>query len=249
MQRLLNNIARVYPIIPGNLNEDGIFGPLTQASVIAFQNFFGLVPDGVIGPITWARIVDVNASMPNVTAPRFTGNLQNGSRGDNVRQLQENLNALVPFYPTITRLNVDGIFGAITQGSVMAFQRAFGMSANGVANQVTWNLIMSMRNLLAPPIARAAMLELESPIEMDSEVVATVAAAAAVVESSAPVADIQMTEMTAMPMATKIQPMEFYSHVDFEPEPEMETQSVFTQQNQNSYDKLALVLALILLLD
>lgn len=151
MQRFLNNIARVYPIIPGNLAEDGIFGPLTQASVIAFQTFFGLNPDGIIGPITWGRIVDTNADLPNAVAPTFPGNVQIGARGDNVRVLQESLNALAPFYPTITRLNVDGIFGPITQGSVSAFQRAFGMTANGVANQITWNLIMSMRNLLAAP--------------------------------------------------------------------------------------------------
>lgn len=162
MQQFLNNIARVYPIVPGNLTEDGIFGPLTQASVIAFQNFFGLNPDGIIGPLTWARIVDVNATLPNVTAPRFPGNLQVGSRGENVQILQGALNDLVPFYPTITRLNVDGIFGPITQGSVTAFQRVFGMTPSGIVNQTTWNLIMSMRNLLAPATGRSVM-PIEAP--------------------------------------------------------------------------------------
>lgn len=162
VQEMLNNIARVFPIIPGNLATDGIFGPLTNASVVAFQNFFGLVPDGIVGPLTWARLVQVESTLPNVTAPRFPGNLQNGSRGDDVRTLQQALNDLVPFYPTITRLNVDGIFGPITQGSVTAFQRAFGMTANGVANQLTWNLIMSMRNLLAPPVIRAANADIET---------------------------------------------------------------------------------------
>ena len=32
---------------------DGIFGPLTEAAVIAFQREHGLVPDGIVGPITW----------------------------------------------------------------------------------------------------------------------------------------------------------------------------------------------------
>ena len=150
MQRLINNIARVYPIIPGNLAEDGIFGPITQASVIALQTFFGLNPDGIIGPITWGRIVNVNAALPNITAPRFPGNLQVGSRGDNVRILQQHLNDLAPFYPSITRLAVDGIFGPITQGSVIAFQRIFGMTPSGVVTLTVWNMIVSMRNLLAP---------------------------------------------------------------------------------------------------
>ena len=45
---------------------------------------------------------------------------------------------------------MDGIFGPITQSSVVAFQRLFGMTPSGVVNQTTWNLIVSMRNLLAP---------------------------------------------------------------------------------------------------
>jgi len=147
MQRFLNNIARVFPIVPGNLNEDGVFGPITEASVRAFQTFFGLNSDGVIGPLTWARIVDINATMPNITAPRFPGNLQVGSRGDDVRILQQYLNDLAPTYPSIPRLTVDGSFGPITQSAVMAFQRIFGFQANGIVNQTTWNFLVSLRNL------------------------------------------------------------------------------------------------------
>jgi len=147
MQRFLNNIARVFPIIPGNLNEDGIFGPITEASVRAFQTFFGLNSDGVIGPLTWGRIVDINATMPNITAPRFPGNLQVGSRGDDVRIVQQYLNDLVPFHPSIPRLTVDGSFGPITQSAVIAFQRIFGFQANGIVNQTTWNFLVSLRNL------------------------------------------------------------------------------------------------------
>ncbi|HHW48404.1 MAG TPA: LysM peptidoglycan-binding domain-containing protein [Clostridiaceae bacterium] len=32
---------------------DGIFGPRTQAAVMAFQRSFGLTPDGIAGPATW----------------------------------------------------------------------------------------------------------------------------------------------------------------------------------------------------
>jgi len=57
MQRYLNVISRVYTTIP-RLTEDGVFGPLTQSAVIAFQRQFGLTPDGIIGPVTWNAIVD-----------------------------------------------------------------------------------------------------------------------------------------------------------------------------------------------
>ena len=55
VQRCLNRVAQRQPAI-GMLAEDGIFGPRTQASVIAFQRAFGLNPDGVVGPLTWARL-------------------------------------------------------------------------------------------------------------------------------------------------------------------------------------------------
>src|SRR5262245_35437331 len=35
------------------LAEDAIFGPLTQAQVVAYQRLHGLAPDGVVGPMTW----------------------------------------------------------------------------------------------------------------------------------------------------------------------------------------------------
>ena len=150
MQRFLNNIARVYPIIPGNLNEDGVFGPLTEASVRAFQTFFGLNSDGVIGPNTWARIVNVNAALPNIVAPQFPENLQVGSTGNNVRILQQYLNELRPNYPTLPLLNVDGNFGNITRSAVVAFQNIFGFAPSGTVDRTTWNFIVSLRNLLNP---------------------------------------------------------------------------------------------------
>ena len=49
-------IARNNNAIP-NVAVDGIFGPQTQAAVIAVQNWFDLEPDGVVGPITWNAII------------------------------------------------------------------------------------------------------------------------------------------------------------------------------------------------
>ncbi|MBM7770891.1 hypothetical protein JOD54_001095 [Actinokineospora baliensis] len=38
------------------LNQDGVFGPDTEAKVVAYQRMKGLVPDGVIGARTWSAM-------------------------------------------------------------------------------------------------------------------------------------------------------------------------------------------------
>jgi N-acetylmuramoyl-L-alanine amidase len=45
------------------LVADGVFGPRTEAAVVAFQRQRGLNTDGIVGPITW------NALFPRGTAP------------------------------------------------------------------------------------------------------------------------------------------------------------------------------------
>jgi len=62
MQRFLNDLAAVFPSIP-RLTADGIFGPITQSAVLAFQRQFGLTADGIIGPNTWNAIVREHAKL------------------------------------------------------------------------------------------------------------------------------------------------------------------------------------------
>nr|WP_312578823.1 peptidoglycan-binding protein [Sedimentibacter sp.] len=58
LQQYLSYISSFFSDIPA-VTPDGIFGPSTNASVIAFQNRFGLTPDGIVGQNTWDRIVEV----------------------------------------------------------------------------------------------------------------------------------------------------------------------------------------------
>ncbi|MCL2828283.1 MAG: peptidoglycan-binding protein [Oscillospiraceae bacterium] len=62
IQTYLGAIRRDHPSIPA-LTVDGIFGPVTQSAVTAFQREFGLTPDGVIGPLTWAALTEQYSMM------------------------------------------------------------------------------------------------------------------------------------------------------------------------------------------
>ena len=58
--------------------------------------------------------------------------LKSGSRGDEVRELQEKLNSLG--YDAGT---ADGIFGPNTESALKAFQEASSLTADGVAGPMT----------------------------------------------------------------------------------------------------------------
>lgn len=62
IQTWLSSISQAYPTIPP-VNVDGIFGPLTTASVIAFQAEFGLVPDGLVGKNTWDKLYSIYSTL------------------------------------------------------------------------------------------------------------------------------------------------------------------------------------------
>ena len=68
----------------------------------------------------------------------YPGDLQIGSRGDKVRQMQEQLNVIADVYSAIPRITADGIFGTMTANAVKEFQSIFGLPQSGVVDFRTW---------------------------------------------------------------------------------------------------------------
>lgn len=80
------------------------------------------------------------------TAPQVSGvpaywpgyNLNIGASGDNVRMIQEQLNAIGNAYSQIPRVAVTGQYNEQTAEAVRAFQRIFSMPVTGIVDFPTW---------------------------------------------------------------------------------------------------------------
>lgn len=71
-----------------------------------------------------------------VSYPGFS--LREGSTGNSVRVIQAQLNRIANDYPSIGKVNVDGVFGATTTAAVRRFQQIFDLTADGVVGKRTW---------------------------------------------------------------------------------------------------------------
>lgn len=80
------------------------------------------------------------------TAPQVSGvpaswpgnNLNIGASGNNVRMIQEQLNAISNTYSQIPKVAVTGQYNEQTADSVRAFQRIFNLPATGIVDFPTW---------------------------------------------------------------------------------------------------------------
>ncbi len=77
------------------------------------------------------NIQDIQASYPGV--------LRIGSSGQEVREMQEFLNAIAINYPAIPVIfPVDGVFNESTEAAVRVFQRQFNLNVDGIVGKATW---------------------------------------------------------------------------------------------------------------
>ena len=77
------------------------------------------------------NIQDVQASYPGI--------LRIGSKGQEVMEMQEFLNAIAINYPAIPVIfPVNGIFDEKTEAAVLAFQRQFNLNVDGIVGKATW---------------------------------------------------------------------------------------------------------------
>lgn len=114
---------------------DGTFGATTENAVKAFQKKYNLVADGVAGTATLNKLntlYKTATTTSSSTSKVDDDRLKIGDTGADVRDLQTKLKKL-GFYTG----SIDGTFGSGTQSAVLAFQRKYGLTADGIAGTST----------------------------------------------------------------------------------------------------------------
>ena len=104
-----------------NLGEQG------YSTLEILRNYYG----SEIYINTAEQISGIPASWPGY-------NLDIGSSGPKVQQMQQQLDTIAEVYTAIPRVEADGIFGEGTQASVKAFQKIFDLPQTGIVDFATW---------------------------------------------------------------------------------------------------------------
>lgn len=149
LQRYLRQLSRFDPDIPA-VDEDGIFGEETRASLTAFQRKYGLPITGTADPETWATLFNeylasveaYTRPQPVYLFPRFPADYSVGLGDENllVGVIQFLLREITTLYgQDNSALPLDGVFGEVTEQAVKDFQTVNRLPPDGRVDRITWN--------------------------------------------------------------------------------------------------------------
>ncbi|MBE6839324.1 MAG: spore cortex-lytic protein [Ruminococcus sp.] len=153
IQTRLNRISANYPAIPKIYPVDGIFGVSTENAVKEFQRIWNLPQNGVVDKATWYKIIYIYTSIKRLSelnseglalsdiSSKFPEVLRVGDSNDYVRVFQYYLAVIGAYYERVPPVDITGNFGTMTEDSVKAFQKLFGLEPTGIVDEDTWNEI------------------------------------------------------------------------------------------------------------
>jgi peptidoglycan hydrolase-like protein with peptidoglycan-binding domain len=124
---------------------DGVYGANTERAVKEFQKKVGITVDGIAGKQTYQALQKYVRAQTTVSRSNSSSNsrddwtgqtLREGSRGQAVKDLQIKLQRL-----GYNVGSIDGIYGKQTAAAVKSFQKARGLTPDGIAGRNTYNAI------------------------------------------------------------------------------------------------------------
>lgn len=154
VQHLLSTLAYFDPDI-SVLTVDGVFGPKTEAAMMAFQRKYGFTPDGTVTQSTWRALNENYANIiNNLPFETFAGKampypgyvLSLGLRNRDVETLQMYLSAIAAYYPWARDVEVSGYFDNQTYEAIQVMQKQTDIKETGVVGDATWLAISNLYN-------------------------------------------------------------------------------------------------------
>ncbi len=115
----------------------GSFGLSTEVGVKAFQRQYNLEETGIVDNRMWQLLFELTETAEDMT--RVNSLLSIGSTGEEVRELQTKLKALLYYTGSI-----NGIYDLETENAVKRFQLNNDLTTTGTTNNQTWNLINTL---------------------------------------------------------------------------------------------------------
>ncbi|MBM7703863.1 peptidoglycan-binding protein [Metabacillus iocasae] len=125
------------------------FGSITKSAVMNFQRANGLSADGIVGPNTYrALLQNSSQASKSSSSASLSRTLRVGSTGADVQKLQQLLKNKGHFSGNTTQY-----FGSMTKNAVMSFQRANGLSVDGIAGAATFRALQGSSSTSASSTA------------------------------------------------------------------------------------------------
>lgn len=148
---LLNVVSYFDSSLPFFDLSGDVFSEDTKEVVSAFQKKYNLDNDGVVDRDTWSVLREVyRQTIRNVPSEYYTvlnefypGRfLSKGMTGDDIINLQKFLYVICKNNGGIPGVIINGIFDDLTEQSVKAIQKKYGLEENGVVSPSVWYRIV-----------------------------------------------------------------------------------------------------------
>ena len=129
------------------VNATGYFGTVTKSAVIKFQKHYGIKSVGIAGSQTLNKIASLLSKSSSVgthstttnSSTNNSGTLKSGMQSSLVTKLQRDLKTL-----KFMTADATGYFGIVTKSAVIAFQKHFNLTPDGVAGSKTLSKIATL---------------------------------------------------------------------------------------------------------